>query len=157
LAGMVATAVSPTIGVLTLATAGSVAWNSFGPVWVTWWLGDASGVLVVAPFLILWTMRPKVACRAPRVVSAMAPVFFVVLIGAIVFGGPAPAGRGSLPIEFLAVPVLVWAAFRFSQREASTAAVLLSGIAILGTLQGAGPFARGETNESLLLLQAYMA
>src|SRR4029077_12599028 len=42
------------------------------------------------------------------------------------------------------------------QREAATAVVLLSGIAIWGTLHGFGPFRRGSENESLVLLQAFM-
>jgi PAS domain S-box-containing protein len=157
LAGTVATALSPTIGVTVLAIAGSVPLSEYGPVWLTWWLGDASGALVVAPFLILWTLRPRVRWRLHRVLEAAALFVCLILVGALVFGGVSTAGRGSAPLEFLCVPILVWSAFRFSQREAATAILLLSGIAILGTLQGAGPFARGGPNDSLLLLQAYMA
>src|SRR5206468_842957 len=40
--------------------------------------------------------------------------------------------------------------------EAATACVVLSGIAISGTLRGHGPFVGGSPNESLLLLQAFM-
>src|SRR5512132_138529 len=53
---MAATVVSPTIGVAALAQSGAVAWRESGPVWTTWWLGDLSGALVVAPFLILWSL-----------------------------------------------------------------------------------------------------
>lgn len=157
LAGLVATAVSPTIGVTALALAGYVTGPTFGPVWLTWWLGDASGVLVLAPFLLLWMTRPRVSWKPHRVAEAVALFASLILIGALVFGGVASGRMGSAPLEFLCVPVLVWAAFRFSQREAATATLLLSGIAIIGTLRGAGPFARGEPNESLLLLQSYMA
>jgi diguanylate cyclase (GGDEF)-like protein/PAS domain S-box-containing protein len=56
----------------------------------------------------------------------------------------------------MCVPILLWAAFRFRQREAATAISLLSAIAIWGTLRGFGPFHRDTANESLLLLQAFM-
>jgi diguanylate cyclase (GGDEF)-like protein len=50
---------------------------------------------------------------------------------------------------------LLWAAFRFGAREAATAVLLLSVIAIRGTLAGLGPFVRETPNASLLLLQAF--
>jgi tetratricopeptide (TPR) repeat protein len=57
----------------------------------------------------------------------------------------------------LMYPLLIWAAFRFGQREISLAIVLLSGFAIWGTLHGLGPFIAQTPNLSLLLLQAFMA
>jgi PAS domain S-box-containing protein len=157
LAGMVATAVSPAIGVTALALAGYAPWPTFGRVWLTWWLGDASGVLVVAPFLILWSLRPRVAWSIRRVLEAVLLFGSLLLVGSLAFGWAPPFLPWIAPLEFLCVPVLVWVAFRFSQREAATATLLLSAVAVLGTLRGAGPFARNGPNESLLLLQAYMA
>src|SRR5208282_4631121 len=49
LAGMAATTVSATIGVVTLAAAGFADWAAFGPMWCTWWLGDAVGAVIVTP------------------------------------------------------------------------------------------------------------
>jgi PAS domain S-box-containing protein len=157
LAGMVATAVSPAIGVTALALAGYVPWPFFGRVWLTWWLGDAAGALVVAPFLILWSLRPRVAWSTKRVLEAALLFGCLLVVGGLAFGWAPPFLHWTAPLEFLCVPVLVWVAFRFSQREAATSTLLLSGIAVLGTLRGAGPFARNGPNESLLLLQAYMA
>jgi len=152
---LLATAVSPTIGVTAVAAAGAVPWSGYGPMWLTWWLGDLSGALVVAPFLILWLSRPRVRWKLRRAGEALALFASLILIASLVFGGASSFPGGAAPLEFLCVPVLVWAAFRFSQREASTATLLLSGIALLGTLRGAGPFARADVNESLLLLQSY--
>src|SRR5262249_25844026 len=61
------------------------------------------------------------------------------------------------PIAFIVVPVLVWAALRFGPREAAATLLLFAGIAVAGTLRGNGPFAVAPTNESLLLLQAFIA
>src|SRR5438093_11338704 len=49
----------------------------------------------------------------------------------------------------------LWAAFRVTQRQAATATMMLSGIAIWGTLYGFGPFIRQSPHESILLLQAF--
>jgi diguanylate cyclase (GGDEF)-like protein len=75
----------------------------------------------------------------------------------MVFGGKFPAQTKNYPLEFLCIPLLLWPAFRFGARETATAILLLSMIAIHGTLRGFGPFARDSQNESLLLLQAFIA
>ena len=56
----------------------------------------------------------------------------------------------------LAMTLLVWAAFRFSPREAVSAISILSGVMILGTVHGSGIFIQSSMNESLLLLQAFV-
>ena len=50
------------------------------------------------------------------------------------------------------MPFLLWAAFRFGQREVATAIALLSSIAVWGTLGGHGPFVQTTQDESLVLL-----
>ena len=49
-----ATVISATVGDLTLSVAGLAAWTKFTPIWITWWLGDAAGALVVTPVIVLW-------------------------------------------------------------------------------------------------------
>src|SRR5207302_11205175 len=54
LAGFTCTIVSATIGVTTLTMAGYAAWHEYPSIWLTWWLGDASGALIFAPLIITW-------------------------------------------------------------------------------------------------------
>ena len=154
LAGVLATTVSATVGVGSLALGGYAAWRSVGDIWLTWWLGDLSGALVVAPVLILWARRPRPWLDPARAREAALLLGSVGLVGGSVFMGPLPALH---ELAFLCGPLLVWAALRFGQREAAAVIVLLSGMAIAGTLHGLGPFVRLSQNESLLLLQTYMA
>ncbi len=51
---LLCTTVSATIGVTALSAAGTAPWSQYFGFWRTWWLGDAMGALVVAPFLICW-------------------------------------------------------------------------------------------------------
>jgi diguanylate cyclase (GGDEF)-like protein len=157
LAAVISTTVSATCGVTSLALAGFASWASYGPVWLTWWLGDAAADLIVAPCAVLWSMNPQVWWRRRRAFEAGILMLSLGLVTAIVFGGRFPSRVQNYPLEFLCLPFLIWAAFRFGQREVATAVVLLSGIAIWGTLRGFGPFVRDTQNESLLLLQAFMA
>src|SRR5882762_9678538 len=59
LAGMASPVVSATIGVTSLSLAGYANWSNYGYIWWTWWLGDAGGNLIVAPLLVLWSVRPR--------------------------------------------------------------------------------------------------
>ena len=156
LAGLGSTMVSATAGVGALSLGGFASWADFGSIWWTWWLGDAVSDLLVAPAILLWGTHPRIRWSRRQVVEGAGLLACLVVVGIAVFDGLVPWRQGHYPLEFLCMPVLLWAAFRFEQRGAATAVVLLAGIAVWGTLRGFGPFARPSFNESLLLLQAFL-
>lgn len=158
LAAVLSTAVSATTGVTTLAVAGYAPWADYGHIWLTWWLGDSAGDLVVAPFLILWASLPAPRWRIRWMLEAAAVIVGLYLVALLAFDGLSPVATVEhLPIEYLCVPFLFWAAFRLGRRCVATCVLVMSLIAIHGTLLGFGPFARANANEALLLLQAYLA
>jgi diguanylate cyclase (GGDEF)-like protein len=157
LAAVVSTTLSATCGVTVLSLGGFAAWADYGSIWLTWWLGDAAGVLIVAPVIVLWWSRRHMAWTRVQTLEAALLLVCLLLCGQIVFGGWFPSDTKDYPLEFLCMPILVWAALRFGQREAATALLFLSALAIRGTLAGFGPFARATQNESLLLLQVFTA
>src|SRR6266404_6836883 len=57
-AGILSTMISATVGVTTLCLGGYAEWNHSWPVWSTWWIGDMTSNLVIAPFLLIWISRP---------------------------------------------------------------------------------------------------
>jgi diguanylate cyclase (GGDEF)-like protein len=120
-------------------------------------LGDAAGDVIVAPLLILWSATPRLRWNRSQFFEALALLTFLVVVGRIVFAGFLLSGTSNYPLEYLCIPVLIWVSYRFGQREAATATVILCAMAIWGTLHGLGPFVRQTENESLLLLQAFMA
>ena len=156
LAAILSTMVSATCAATVLSVGGSARWADYGSIWLTWWLGDSAGDLVIAPVILLWYARRDVRWTVAQALEAGLLVVCLVLAGLVVFGGLFPSETKNYPLEFVCVPFLVWAAMRFGPRETATALLLLSGIAIWGTLHGLGPFARGTPNESLLLLQAFL-
>ncbi len=156
LAGMLSPTISATFGVTSLAVAGFASWGAYGAIWLTWWLGDGAGALVNAPLLITWSARPLARWSQGQAREALALLLCALVVGLIVLGG-VPAGIGRYPLPFVCLPLLIWAAFRLGPRETVTVSFLLSCIAIWGALRGAGPFMGGTPNESLLLLQAFMA
>src|ERR1700730_9737842 len=156
LAGLLSPAVSATIGVTSLALGGYAAWSRYGPVWLTWWLGDVAGALLVAPLILAWSAENRDIWRRKQWLEA--PSLFAAVLGSavLVFGGTyAPTSH--YPLAFLCIPALVWAAFRFGPRETAASMLMLSAIATWGTLRGFGPFAIVGGNNGLLVLQAFMA
>lgn len=152
LAGGGSTTVSATLGVTSLSAGRLLAPGTYWAVWLTWWLGDLVGALMVAPVVLLWSAEPRLQWNRSQASEAGALLLVLVVGGLAVFRGLLPP----YPLIFLALPLLLWPAFRFGPREAASAAVVLAGIAVASTLQGLGPFARGSPNESLLQLQSFM-
>jgi diguanylate cyclase (GGDEF)-like protein len=156
LAAVVTTALSATIGVATLVFGGLADRYALGPVWLTWWLGDSVGDLVVAPLILLWAARPRLGWRLGQAVEASMLLGALIAAALVVFGGFAPARTINYPLEFLCTPIVLWVAYRFGQREAASAIFGLAAIAIWGTLHGQGPFGHHAPEVSLVLLQAYI-
>jgi signal transduction histidine kinase/DNA-binding response OmpR family regulator len=156
LAGLGSTTISATFGVTSLVGGGYASWANYPSIWMTWWLGDIAGNLLVAPTLVLWSQRPYVRWNRGLACEAGISMVVVLGMGLALFTPLVPGTIKNYPLVFLVVSSLVWVASRFSERDTVTATFLLSGIAIWGTLQGSGPFTREAPNESLLVLQSFL-
>ena len=136
--------------------------------WLTWWMGDVSGILLFTPFILIWLnvfrSQDKPAFHRKKVIETGALFLFLVLTSGIIFNN----WFFTLFIfkwAFWIIPVIVWAATRLNQQESVTATVLCAVIAIWGTLHGHGPFAIPSPgapsdislNQSLLITQAFVS
>src|SRR5436853_2836475 len=155
LAVLLAAIVSPTIGVTTLAIGGLVPWSNYAPIWLTWWLGDFSGAVIFTPVIVLWLRNPRRHSNPARDREVAVLLALLVLLSAVLFTGWLNLSRINYPVAFVLVPIIVWTAFRLSQRETASGILFLSLIAMWGTLHGYGPFVRANPNESLLILQSF--
>ena len=75
----------------------------------------------------------------------------------LVFCSKTQAASALYPLEYLPFPLIVWAALRFQPSGAIFAYSIVSCIAILGTVQGEGPFLAKSDNleQAVLFLQAF--
>src|SRR6266516_3064870 len=157
LAAVVSTIISPVFGVTSLALAGFADWTNYGAIWLTWWLGDTTGDLLIAPLIILWSVTSKRRWNRRDAVEVGILLLLLVVLSEAVFGGWLTISAKNYPIAFIYAPIVIWTAFRFTQRETATGIFIVSTIAILGTMHGFGPFVGEMENQSLLALQSWTA
>jgi PAS domain S-box-containing protein len=154
LAAVLSTMVSATIGVTSGWLGGVISAVDFGKAWRTWWLGDMVSDLVVAPLLFTWSRRPSLPMPPRRVAEAGALLACLVTVSLLVFEELLAPHSSLRP--FVLFPFLIWAALRFGPHGAVTATLIVSVLAIWGTTQGFGPYARESLHASLRLVQVLM-
>ncbi|WP_164493938.1 MULTISPECIES: MASE1 domain-containing protein [Streptomyces] len=125
--------ISATIGSFTLLLDGKVPPGRFWLVWSSWWAGDAMGVLVVTPVLLV--LR---GVRWPRPADRWleASVLAVVVVVSSLI-----ATRSSLSVIYLVFPVIIWAALRFQLPGSAPCALVVSVLAVVAGTDALGPFA----------------
>jgi len=153
-AAVLAPLVSATIGSLSLCLGDPGQWTRFVWIWLTWWMGDGFGALIVSPLLLSWSSSRKIDRRdIPELASLFVLLLIVVMI---VFGGWFPGPVKIYPLAYLCLPCLLWAALKFDQRIVTSAIVLMAGLAIRGAKHGYGPFVQSSANVTLLLLMSFV-
>jgi TolB-like protein/integral membrane sensor domain MASE1/class 3 adenylate cyclase/Tfp pilus assembly protein PilF len=157
LAAGISTIISPVFGVTSLGVAGFADWANYGAIWLTWWLGDATGDLVFTPLVVLWSVASKRRWNKKEAAEVGTLLLLLVLLSWVIFGGWRAVSARNYPIVLICGPIVIWTAFRFTQRETATGIFILSAIAVWGTLHGFGPFVRETENQSLLALQWWTA
>ena len=145
--------VGSSIGIVSFYTAGRIPPGAVGLEWLKFWLGDTMGILIVAPFLLAWSSRPR---QIGRVAEALFLALALLTVSGLAFGGwlqPATA----LSVIGGLFPFLVWTALRFGSRVASTAILIISTLGVWGTAQGYGPFGQGGFDQRMILLWTFLS
>jgi integral membrane sensor domain MASE1 len=153
---VLATPISATIGITSLAFAGYVEWANFGNIWLTWWLGNTIGALVVTPVVVLWALSDARVFSRTELTKSAGVISLAVAVGFIAFSPYVQIVATPGALRFLAVLPLLWAALRRGPRDTAVASFILAGFSIWGTFSGAGPFAAGTLNDSLLSVLVFL-
>jgi len=155
IAAILAPTVAATVGVASLAIAGLITEASPFFIWVTWWIGDAIAACVIAPAIVVWGVRRPGTWSFERAAEGALIGLVIALTALIVFAGWLPGFDPHYALGFICIPSCLWCAYRFGPRGAAAGSLLLSGIAIWGTLGGLGPFGREVPQNALPLLQMF--
>lgn len=155
LAACLSTIISATIGVTTLCFTGTAAWSAFSPLWSTWWIGDAIGNLVTAPFILVWADQARNRWSLRRLPEAAALMLAMLLLSLAVF-----VDHGTVvpyPVHYLIFPAVIWAALRLGQNATASLVFGALAVTIVATIAGRGPFVTSSLGASLLQVALFMA
>jgi len=147
---LLSTTISATNGVTVLKIA-DAAEDSYSTAWVLWWFGDAIGVLMVAPVILVLYASRHIRPTPWQVVEGLAVLASVAAVSAIVFL------TGAWRYPYLIFPLLLWAALRFRQVGAASASFLVGAIGTWGAVDGTIPLGGDTATESVQLAQALFA
>lgn len=147
LGALTAMLISATIGVGLLVLSGSLPGRHFVIVWLAWWVGDAMGVLIVTPLLLLLH-----GARGPLPLGRWKEAAALVLAGCAVVP---LAAYSSISLLFLVYPLIVWAALRFQLTGSVLCVLLTSVVATVAATDEVGAFAGLGRVEVMVKLQAF--
>ena len=151
--GLISSLVSPSLGLTALALSGYAPWSGYERIWLTWWLGDAAGIVMVAPLWLLWARDPPLARLRSRPLEALLLLGATVGVAVFIFAG---IFTPALAMTFACSGPLLWAALRFGRAEVSVGLIVIAAVAVRSTVHGLGVFAWLDANQALLMLQLFM-
>ncbi|MEL6814748.1 MAG: MASE1 domain-containing protein [Cyanobacteria bacterium J06598_3] len=169
-AGLLGPVFNATAGVAVLCALGVIPWAIYQDVWITWWISNVAGIFIMMPAIVCWAQwlrlkvteqhRPlKYLIKAlPTTVRSYrkSGIEALLMTSLTIAVGNAAFWEG-YPLEYTLIPLLIWPTFRFGKKGATLAAVGISTMAILGTVRERGIFAAEDLNQSLTLLQSFIA
>lgn len=146
------------VGPLVGATVGAVAsttvsGHAFGQVWLQYFVGDALGVLIVAPLLL--AARRERSARSWRELGMLVTASILTTLAVFSDFG----GTWMVTMPYLLIPFFAWAALRFGNVGTAWMALGVTMLANAFTVAGTGPFAvaAGTPGNAVLLLQIFLA
>jgi len=149
LGALIGMTISATIGTSVLTLSGAVPMNNFASTWAVWWAGDAMGVLLVAPMLLSLVPRPGLHHLGWRRSAELTAL--LAGIGGVTYF----LFENQFRLEYLVLPLIAIAAWRFRLAGAAPAALIASVIAVWAAVNGVGPFASETLLEKMVTLQAF--
>ena len=156
LISVAATFVSATIGVSSLTLAGYAEVSSFFSVWLTWWLGDLAGALVVAPVVVLWAKSEPSSLTPPQITRTGLTYLGAIAVGAIAFSPLLQQTTLHDALIFVVILPLLWASLRQGPRDTATVALIISAFVVWCAAMQCGPFAKPSLNDSFIASLAFM-
>jgi signal transduction histidine kinase len=157
--GLLAPLPSATLGLGAVALHMPLSPSAFWEGWLSWYLADGLGALLLAPLLLTWWKTERFWPRRPWSTWELAgTLVLLALVAHVTFGVLSPRGI-LLSLPYACLPFVVWAALRLGPRGAASAMGVLGIFAVMHTAAGRGPFGVLPTtlDERVLSVQIFLA
>lgn len=159
-ATILSTMVNATLGTLILVLSGEAPADIFVSIWLDWWLGDALGVILVLPVILVWS-RP--AATRPSAQTTVVLAVFTLMITAVSLAGlsgSTATGEASFPLAglllFAPFPYIICVAIRYGLSGVTTAALVFALVNAGAAANDLGPLVAVSSHQMLVLLNGYI-
>ncbi len=154
--GLVSCLVSAVGGTMVVSLFGAIPWSRFPETFVTWWIGDAVGVFVMTPFFLVWQATTHVNLRE-RWLECVVCFALAGFMSFLVFVKTPMLPFNLVLTPFMLQPIVLWAAVRTGSRGSVIVMVIISLIAVWGTVHVNGPFSWITGSDKLLMLDLFVS
>jgi len=142
---------SASIGLASLYASGLQPYSGLGSAWLIYWLGDATGVLLVTP--LVFTLSSLLAIRSRKRLIELAALLTLLAGACLLVFGDLPLFSIRLHVlAFCVLPFVMWAAIRFGAGGSALSVFLVATMATLLTAAGFGPFSANTAFVNAVLL-----
>jgi nitrogen fixation negative regulator NifL len=156
LAGLAA-AISPlfsaALGIGILVLAGDIPSGQWQMPFTHWWLGDALGIVVATPVVLVWRTPPRL--RPGRIAEAALLLGLSFLAGQIVFLAWLPNLFGQVNRGYWLFLIIAWVAVRLGRHGALVVLLMVTVQALVGAVLGVGFFGDDLAKAQLVNFWAY--
>jgi len=153
--GLVSPMASATLGVL-----GSLLWKGSSSMsdWVSWWLSDGLGTVLVAPLLLTWSSAVLWPQRLRRFMELGVLLTLTALSANLIFGQPSPSGVWS-SLAYVSFAFVLWGALRLGPLGGASTSAVAAIFALWHTTLGRGPFGTlaASVPQKVFTLQIFLA
>jgi PAS domain S-box-containing protein len=143
--------IAATLGTASLYATGYVPYTSLMSAWLIYWLGDATGVLLITPLALACPSLSAISAR--RIATELTPLMCLT-IGTcfIVFGDVSLLQFRPHGLALGVLPLVIWAAISFGIGGAALSVFVVAAMATVFTALGSGPFAVNTAFVNAVLL-----
>jgi len=155
ISAMGAALIAALVGPVAYSAAGLAPWHFFPDFFITWWLGDFSGMIIFTPMIILLLKNESIATKRVELVRLTLISLLLIALTTVIFNQD-PRSLVSMLMPYILFPITIWVAQEYDPLVAGTGIVLITIIAVFSTVHGSGTFALDTRTNSLLLLQGFV-
>jgi PAS domain S-box-containing protein len=138
------------IGLLIITLEGQIDSTQFFYVFSTWFLGDAIGIIIFTPFVLVWYFNDYLKKDKFNIYEFILSILAVIIVFVFIF-------LKKPTLTYLLIPLFLWFAYRFGMRYTTITLVVLSLSTFIITNKGIGPFVENSLNDSFLLLDLFLS
>lgn len=151
---LISPAITAALGVSIMWLNGLQQSSALHTAWLSWWVGDSMGVLLIAPFLLSLKRLSKTVLSALNITELLGVAALLLWLWSNLF--MSPPSPNLPPLSFIAIPLIIWVAVRFNATVLTTVLGMLSLLAVSSTASGHGPFVRSSLPESIAYLYGFL-